>query len=255
MKVVAKLAGGSHLYGLNTPESDYDERYVYLHDSIDEIIGLGKNEFIDHRNGETDSFGYEFRNFLVSLRKTNTQAMEILFAPDESFTELHPLFKEVRKNRFNLIDPKQYFNSLRGYMYGERRLANGERQGKLGGKRKEQLDKYGFSPKNFVQLFRLAECGIALFNNHEYPVNISKYNPTLHTWLMELKTNPGKFNKDELNKLVDEKDEILLKTYEFYDKYCMPGNRLHFDNNKANELIFNAYYPMLGKLHAINNGL
>lgn len=76
------------------------------------------------------------------------------------------------------------FRCLLGYMQGERRLANGERTGQLGSKRKAHLDKYGFSPKNFTQLFRLASCGKALFEKGYFPVNMKQYDTNVHTFLM-----------------------------------------------------------------------
>jgi len=251
MKVIAKLAGGSHLYGLNTPASDYDERYVYLLDNHADIIGLGKNEFIDHRNPDEDSFGYELRNFLVSLKKTNTQAMEILLAPEEAFIELHPLFKEVKQQALNLIDPVQYYKSLRGYIQAELKLANGERTGKLGSKRKEALDKYGFSPKNFVQLIRLAYCGTIFYKEGIFPINVVKHNKSLGVHLLEIKLYPERFNKDSLNKEVAEADMLLETTYkEFGAK-----SSYKYDEKVANDLIMNTYYPMLGKLQAERLGL
>lgn len=251
MKVIAKLAGGSHLYGLSTPASDYDERYVYLLDNTADIIGLSKNAFIDHRNPDEDSFGYELRNFLVSLKKTNTQAMEILLATDDVFIELHPLFKNVRQQALNLIDPVQYYKSLRGYIQGESKLANGERTGKLGGKRKEALDKYGFSPKNFVQLLRLAYCGVIFYKEGIFPINISRHNKKLGAHLLDIKLNPEKFKKEDLNKEVADADELLKVIYE----ECGARSSYSYNDAIANDLIMDAYYPMLGKLQAERLGL
>lgn len=248
MKIIASIHGGSHLYGLNTPESDLDERFVYLHDNINDIVGLGKNEFIDHRDGTTDKFGYELRNFLASLRTTNSQAMELLFAPEDMFLTIHPVFKEVRKNRYRLVDPYKFYKSLKGYIQAERKLANGERTGKLGGKRKEALDKYGFSPKNFVQLLRLSETGCAFYGYEQFFVNMRDYSKDFADQLIDIKTHPENYKKEELNKLSLEAEVRLEKAYVFWEG--RPNHAFHYDETVANQLIFDAYFPMLSRLYA-----
>jgi len=250
MKTLVKLAGGSHAYGLETPQSDYDERYVFMHDDIANIVGLGKNEFVDKRNDTEDSFGFELRHFISSLRKTNTQVMEILFMDEEKYIEVHPMFlSEIKENRFRLVDPERYYTSLRGYIQNERRLANGERIGKLGFKRREAIDKYGFSPKNFVQLLRLAECGKAFFRGCEFPVNIKNWDEALWTKLMDIKTDPGKFTKEQLNDDVNLADnELELAFYAAKERGL--ENISHYNDELANDILFKFYYPMLGKLNA-----
>lgn len=248
MKILAKLAGGSHAYGLETPQSDYDERYVFMHDNIADIIGMGKNQFVDKRNDTEDSFGFELRHFIESLQKTNTQVMEILFLPKLEFIEVHPMFiNEIQENKLRLIDPDKYYTSLRGYIQNEKRLANGERIGKLGGKRREALEKHGYSPKNFVQLFRLAECGREFFQTGNFPVNIKNHDKSLWNFLMEIKTKPENFVVEELNRQVDEVEILLERSYNAMKKL---RDVSHFDPQLANRILFNFYFPMLGKLNA-----
>jgi hypothetical protein len=240
MKIIAELLGGSHLYGLNTPASDEDLRFVYLHENIADIIGLNKNDdFVDTREFGEDTFGQELRHFITSLRKTNTQGMEVLFADDEDFTILEPEFKLVRKLSHNLIDPDKYYKSLKGYIFSERRLANGERTGKLGGKRKAALEKHGFSPKNYVQLMRLAKCGAHFFEFGEYPVKISKYYPEEAELLMSIKLHPEKHDKKALEARSYELETLLDKAYQ-HKKIGFV-----FDEYAANRLIFDTYYPIL----------
>jgi hypothetical protein len=250
MKVIAKLAGGSHLYGLNTPASDYDERYIYMYDDVSNIIGLDKNECVDIREEGEDSVGYEVRRFLNLLEKTNNQVIEFLYAPEDSFTILHPFFRTLMRNRDMLISQERFYLSLKGYIMSELKLANGERTGKLGGKRKEALNKYGFSPKNFVQLLRLAYCGKEFFDSGAYPVNIKLANPEFAERLIMIKTEPEKFTKEELNNEVKLAEGYLDKSYEF-----STGRPLftRYDRDFANQMLFDIYYPMLGKLYAQNN--
>lgn len=248
MKILAKIAGGSHLYGLNTPASDYDERYIFAYNDIGNIIGLDKNDTVDERDNGQDKLGYEVRRFLELCKKTNTQVVEFLFAPEEKFIELHPMFKRMRENKMKLINQDQFYKSMRGYIQGEKRLANGERTGDLGGKRKEALDKYGFSPKNFCQLIRLAYCGIEFFRNGNYPVDTRAWNPEVADYLVRLKTEPGAFSKEDLNRIVNALDAELEVEYK---RVCETGKIIStYDHAIANKLLFQIYYPILGRLMA-----
>lgn len=246
MKTIAKLLGGSHLYGLNTPDSDIDERYIYAYDDVPNIIGLDKNECVDSRNGDQDVLGYEVRRYLSLLRKTNSQAVEFLYAPDSAFSILEEPFKLIRENKHKLIDPNRFYASLKGYIYSELRLAVGERTGRLGGKRKEQLDKYGFSPKNFAHLLRLCRSGARFFKTGEFPVNIMAYDPELHQRLMEIKLTPELFTKEELCMTVS------LAEKEMDLQYCASLNeapKTEYDHALANKIILDIYYPILTELN------
>jgi len=166
--------------------------------------------------------------------------VELMFA--EEYLYIHPMFKTlVVDNRLQLMDTERMYKSLRGYIQGERRLANGERTGTLGGKRKEALDKYGFSYKNFVQLFRLTYCGKHFIQNQKFPTNIKTNAPVLHKFLMELKTNPSSFTKDDLNNLVDEREKELEEVFEQRDK----TKDLKFNTDLANEILLDFYFPVL----------
>lgn len=242
MITLAKVVGGSHMYGLNTPDSDYDERYVFMHDTLGPTIGLERFEHLDERGGAEDKFGFELRHYLNLMRKTNSQVIEIVFA--EKYIELHPLFDElIIKNRHRLLDTERMFKSLMGYMHGERRLANGERVGVLGGKRKAQLDKYGFSPKNFVQLFRLAWCGVHFIRNQVFPTNIAVHDQEFAARLMDIKLHPENHTKENLNDCVDGLEHTLKETFDNRDK----SKDLKFDEKLANEVLLQFYFPVLAK--------
>ncbi len=245
MITLAKMLGGSHSYGLNTPTSDIDERFIYAYDDVANIIGLDKNECIDTRNTSIDSLGYEIRRYLSLLKKSNTQVIEFLFIDDEKFIEIHPIFKIIRENKYNLIDQDKLYKSLKGYIYGEIRLANGERTGDLGSKRKEQLAKYGYSPKNASHILRLAECGRSFFTNGIYPVDIKKYKQELYSLLMKIKTEPEAFDKVQLNTMFSSAEKLLDEAY----TVSLGKPKLsNYNHDLANKILFDVYYPILGAL-------
>jgi predicted nucleotidyltransferase len=239
MKIICKMQGGSHSYGLNTPTSDIDIRGVFLNDDVDTIIGLGRYEHQDLKTVELDSFYWEFRHFLNLLRKGNTQALELLF--NNKWISLDYEFSQVIARRNQLIDTAQMFKSLKGYIYSERRLANGERTGKLGSKRKAAIDLYDFSPKNVVQLLRLSWAGTQFFKTGEFPVNIADVDPVFCNELLDIKLNPQNYDKAQLMAKVDQFELMLNQAFDSVttDQY------LKFDYQLANKLILEAYLPVL----------
>ena len=237
MKMLVKTLGGSTAYALNTPESDLDYRGVFVNTEPAKILGLEK---LDHvQKQETDDIVYyEVRKFFELLRQGNTGALEILFTegtPIETTSE----FEELRANRKSFVDTEKMYRCLLGYMQGELRLANGERTGKLGGKRKAKLDKYGFSPKNFVQLFRLSFCGCALFETGEFPVNLEKYDPKFRDDLLDIKVNPSKYTKESLN------ERYLQAEAQLKQAYVDRKVDSKFDEQLANESLRAIYLPYL----------
>jgi predicted nucleotidyltransferase len=237
MKMLVKTLGGSTAYALNTPESDLDYRGVFVNTEPAKILGLEK---LDHvQKQETDDIVYyEVRKFFKLLRQGNTGALEILFtegAPIETTSE----FEELRKYRKSFVDTEKMYRCLLGYMQGERRLANGERTGQLGGKRKAQLDKYGFSPKNATQLLRLAFCGETLFQRGYFPVNLKLADEKMWAHLFSVKTEPEKYTKEKLNEMFDVAEVSLKASYE--------SRKFTFDFNLvlANEVLRKIYLPFL----------
>jgi len=209
-ELIVNLIGGSNLYGLNTPESDIDYRSIFIAKHKRHIAGFDTINSIV-QNGEVDFAGYELGRFLQLLRKSNTQVLEILYATNSSFNYFHKDFKLLQENRERLIDTKVLESSLQGYVHSELNLATGKRSGRLGGKRKNAVEEFGFSPKNFVQILRLCNVGIVFFNTGEYMVKVKDFDEKLHDELMDIKINPQGYTKDHLEKRADEEFAKLNK--------------------------------------------
>lgn len=238
MKMLYKTLGGSRAFGLDTPESDTDYRGVFINTNPADILGLSRFDHVQKQ--ETDDIVYyEVRKFFELLRNGNTGALEILFtesAPLETSTEFESL---IKANRYKFIDTDKMFKCLRGYMQGEHRLANGERTGQLGGKRKAQLEKYGFSPKNWVQLLRLAFCGDVLFQEGHFPVNVKDASQILFDQLFDIKTQPQKYTKEGLSAMYLSAEKKLIESYE-NRKF-----RYEFDVDFTNDILRQLYLPYL----------
>lgn len=195
--LLAELIGGSNLYHLATKDSDRDLRGVIIATDPCYLAGLNKIESIV-LTGETDATYYEIVHFFSLLRKSNTQVLEILFAPDKAFTCLPRDFKLIREYGGQLFCSETLKKSLQGYYHSEMRLATGERTGKSGSKRKAHIKTYGFSYKNFTQMIRICLLGINLFKYDEVIVDSRLYGPEQYDLLMEIKTQPQNFTKDQL---------------------------------------------------------
>lgn len=236
--MLVKVLGGSTAYALNTPESDLDYRGVFVNVEPAKILGLEK---LDHvQKQETDDIVYyEVRKFFELLRNGNTGALEILFTETEPLETSLEFQSWIRGNRKSFVDTDKMYRCLLGYMQGELRLANGERTGQLGGKRKAQLEKYGFSPKNFVQLFRLARCGVALFETGSFPVNLNLYDPWFRDELLDIKVNPNKYTKEALNA------RYVVAEAELKQAYVDRKVTSAFDVALANDVLRRIYLPYL----------
>jgi hypothetical protein len=229
------MLGGSHSYGLNTPASDTDYRGVFIHTEVSKIVGLDRYEHQDIKAGGADEFYSELRHFLNSCRKCNTQALELLY--NDNWLEVTDDWKLIQEFRSSLLDTEGMYKCLKGYIFGERRLFNGERVGEAGGKRREAIEKYGFSPKNWVQLIRLSWAGIEFFKTGIFPVNVKEHNPELAEVLLEVKTNPENYSKDYLLRFVDQWETLLNFAFDNRDK----SKDFKFDSKVANNICLMLY--------------
>lgn len=239
MKLLCKQLGGSHSYGLSTLNSDVDFRGVFINTDKSSLIGLGRHDF-QKGQANSDEFYTELRNAFRLLRSGNTQMIELLYA--DEWIEISPEWEFIRSFRHQLVDSDQLFKCLRGYMQGELKLANGERTGKLGSQRKAAIDKYGFSPKNFVQLLRLAWCGVTYFTDGFFPVNVGAHAPVFQEKLLNIKTHPEQYTKEALNHHVKEWEDLLVKSYE--SRHV----KTTFNQELADDLCLRIYRPLITSL-------
>jgi hypothetical protein len=233
--------GGSNLYHLSTPESDIDERGVFVH--LEPKYILGTKRFDEERRQPKDTnediVVKELSHYCSLLSKSNTEALDLLFCDETEFNEISPEFSLLRENRLKFVDSKMFFRCLRGYMQGERRLMNGERKGQIGGKRYAKLQQVGYSPKNAVQLLRLAKVGIDFFKYDKYFVNTKYFGYDFHSTLMGIKTEPNRFSKEHVNGMVDVFEKKLVTAFE--------NRKINytFDEEALNDVLMKIYLPIL----------
>lgn len=237
MNFLCKCIGGSHMYGLEGPDSDIDYRGVFSNDNINTIIGLDRFEHQDLKTETEDAFYFEIRHYLNSMRKSNTQAIELIF--NTNWIEVSDVFKDMQFNREQLIDSEHLYNSLSGYLHNEWRLCSGQRKCDIGSKRRNQLDMYGYSPKNYINSIRLCHSGVYFYHTGIFPSNFAYYIPVVAKNLKKLKSNPEKRTLKELEDAFLEAKQMLDEEYS--------NTKIHFKFNKdyANEILIRVYGPKI----------
>lgn len=248
LEIIAKIQSGSKLYDLDRPESDDDYYSVGLNTELKHIIGLDKFEHLIIQNDEVDSTCMELRNFFNLCRKATTSSYELLSAPENKFVKLDSKFRDlVLLERHRFFTSKGLFKCLLGYANGEKRAMVGINTGKLGEKRKKQIEQFGFCPFNACHLYRLLKTGIVFFSEGIYLTSFKEHDRKFHDLLFAIKTNSGAFDKENLLKDA-EILESMLKTV--FDKRDTTQD-LVFDEEYANYVLLQFYYPKLENYYKI----
>lgn len=204
MNFLIKYIGGSQLYGLETPQSDIDWRGVFVHQEPAKIFRFEIQDTVSNtgkENGGDDEVYYELHRYFQLLKKSNTQSIESLYVKEKQCLIYSNVFKSIHENPSELIDTRTLLKSTKGYAYGEYRLAMGERTGRLGGARFDQLQKYGFSPKNVCQMIRLIKGYTFLQKHGYYPLNIKEHIKDVWQLAYEIKTQPQNFSKKQIENI------------------------------------------------------
>lgn len=122
-RLLYEYVRGSHLYGLNTPQSDVDTSAVFIC-HIDELLGLlGYKAQIS--DGRHDNTWFEIGELIRLVMKSNPTMLESLFIPEEMIIgDVSPVMRLVLKNREKFIS-KQCFNPFYGYAKSQIEKARG----------------------------------------------------------------------------------------------------------------------------------
>jgi len=241
MIILAKFRGGSYLYGLATPESDIDERGVFLNTEISKILGIEhtQNKHLVKQNSEVDVDYSELREFLTKIKGGATPALEALWAPDDAFEVTTPLFDVVRRNRERLTDVRKVAGGFDGYLRNQiQAVFNASGKAEEGKARAEMISKYGYANKPAYHVMRLSESAINLLTTGVFTVK-----PKRHMNICwNLKCNPLTFKPEEVKTMMEnayEKFDEAFKESQFMDR--------KFDDELANNILLSAYTPFINK--------
>jgi len=104
---------GAHLYGTDTPASDFDIKGVFVPDARDillqrvqDTVRISPEKSADQRNlpGDVDHEVFSLQRYLDLLAEGQSMALDMLFAPDAAMTRPPaPLWREIQANAPRLV--------------------------------------------------------------------------------------------------------------------------------------------------------
>lgn len=201
-EIIYDVLCGSHAYGTATPESDKDTRGIWL-PTLEEHLQLGEPGEI--RNDAEDTVYYPIKQFFKLASQCNPNVIEFLYVPENCILKMTYKGKIIRNNRAIFLGAEQIYNRFRGYAQGEF-LAISKVNRTTGAKRKAQIEEYGYSPKNAMNMVRLMEEAI------EYLRYSECYLPRKNAdYLMAIKT--AKVSYEEVARKYVELNAELDKAY------------------------------------------
>jgi predicted nucleotidyltransferase len=81
VRVLFAVESGSRAWGFPSPDSDYDVRFVYVHERDWYLSVEGRRDVIEVTQGDLDVSGWELRKALRLLRKSNPSLLEWIGSP------------------------------------------------------------------------------------------------------------------------------------------------------------------------------
>jgi predicted nucleotidyltransferase len=241
MKKLHEVIIGSRMHGLDHPKSDVDKRIIFITENVNEIVGLDKCENLTTKEETVEEISYELRHFIYQLRKSNPQAIEMIFTSMAKYTL--PLFHElIIRNRYSLVDSEKLYKVISNYLPDELiKTTSYSDDIKAESPRKQLIDKYGYVPKRIVNIIRLAYTVNLFLKSGEYIVNVRDISSMLANELLDIKLHPENHKIDDLYaKINSYKDTLHISFKELTDM-----NKCTFDNELANNILFEFYFPIM----------
>jgi predicted nucleotidyltransferase len=129
-EILYKARVGSHLYGLNTEDSDEDFVGVFMPDPY-QLLGLNPKDELDkstkssstsrrNTNEDTDYKLYSLKKFVSLALKNNPNIVELLFVNDNNLLVDSEVMRELRANYDKLVSQKVH-HSFTGYAYSQKK--------------------------------------------------------------------------------------------------------------------------------------
>jgi len=216
MKTIYETLYGSRCYGTATPDADIDIRGILL-PTIEESLSMIELKDIRYEKENKqgileDVVMYPIQKFFRLAVKSNPSVMEWLFTPSNCIRIMEPAGKIIRDNRLMFLS-KEIHPRFRGFAYSEFSSLT-KLTGKTGEKRRKEILKFGYSPKNASNCIRLLEQGIELLET----ANLIMPRPNCE----ELKAI--KFGKITYQDIVKRFDDLLKKLDLALKKSKLPDN-------------------------------
>lgn len=231
---------GSHAYGMNTLDSDFDIQGIFLPPE-DYILGLNKIEQIvipktKLDKSECEGTIFSFDKWYHLALQQNPNIIELLWHEPTMYVYKDNDIWNMLYNARNELLSKKAKHSFAGYAYAQlQRLDKLNEKVNQNPKRLEEFKKYGYSTKNASHLIRLMNMCIELLT--EKQINVMR--PERHH-LIAIRN--GDFTLKEIQKLALDKENLISYAYiqsDLRDKIDLDfANNLKININKRwlNEL-------------------
>jgi predicted nucleotidyltransferase len=157
VKILYACETGSRAWGFPSPDSDYDIRFIYMHE-VDWYLSLSqKKDTIEHMDGDLDITGWDLKKSLSLLKKSNATLIERFQSPIQYY-EVPGFSVEFRRLVESYYSPTAVF-------FHHYSLAK---------KFREELgDKTEFKLKSFFYMLRsLLSCHWIILDSSVLPMHI-----------------------------------------------------------------------------------
>jgi predicted nucleotidyltransferase len=212
---------GSRAYNFATPESDDDQRGFGTQKELSRMVGLHKAA--DDTSSSMDGYLWDVAKFTHLALNANTNAEDVLHAESFNVLQCNVVGKLYQEHRKKFLSTHKLYNVLKGYALSEYDIATGKKKpGDMGAKRRLQVEKLGYSPKNFHHTLRLLLTGVHAFQTGEYKTFWDKDDPY---WKMLMGLKMGEYNVSECTVFFNE----AMEKFEKYSKTSVLPQEPDFD--------------------------
>jgi len=198
---------GSHAYGMQTKDSDYDIMGLFL-PPMGYILGLKNVEqvVLSKKDGVEGTI-FDFRKWFKLMIQQNPNVLELLWHHESMYVfrdkEIWPILIKERDKFLS----KKLKHSFAGYAFAQlNRLNKLNEKVNQNKKRLEEFQKYGYSTKNASHLFRLLNMAFDALVDKE--VQVMRPERQLLISIRE-----GIYTYDEIRKMADEKFARIEEAY------------------------------------------
>lgn len=159
---------GSIAHGMYIPNTDPNsiddiDTMAICVPPLDYYYGLkqyGSKGTREIKRGAWDIVIYEARKAIVLLAQGNPNVLSMLWCNEEHYIHLTEAGRWLIDNRAVFIG-KHVYRAFSGYAYAQlKKMTKYSKDGYMGQKRKQLVDKYGYDCKNAAHLIRLLKMGI-----------------------------------------------------------------------------------------------
>lgn len=121
--MILRCVAGSHLYGLNTPSSDMDERGIYL-ESLEDVLNINGRQNSEVADDKQDTKYYSLGKFLKLASECNPNIIELLYLPEDAILQKSPVYDDLIEHR-DWFMSKRAMHTFKGYAYAQIQRAKG----------------------------------------------------------------------------------------------------------------------------------